>query len=112
MNKTTFAHGQLKSLVERIERLEEEKKLLGDDIKDIYTEAKSAGYDVKVLRKLVAERKLEAEEVREARCLLELYRQELTRFETTPLGKVMASGAAGDDYTAPLVTSGGFERAL
>lgn len=105
-------NSRLPGIVARIERLEEERKLLGDDIKDIYTEAKSAGYDVKVLRKLVAERKLEAEEVREARCLLELYRQELTRFETTPLGKVMASGAAGDDYTAPLVTSGGFERAL
>ena len=105
-------NSRLPGIVARIERFEEEKKLLGDYIKDIYTEAKSAGYDVKVLRKLIAERKLEAEEVREARCLLELYRQELTRFETTPLGKVMASDAAGDDYTAPLVTSGGFERAL
>ena len=83
-------NSRLPGIVARIERLEEERKLLGDDIKEIYTEAKSAGYDVKVLRKLVAERKLEAEEVREARCLLELYRQELTRFETTPLGKVMA----------------------
>ena len=54
------ARDQLRSFVERIERLEEEKKTIADDIKDVYGEAKSTGYDVKVLRKVVAIRKQDA----------------------------------------------------
>ena len=51
------ARDQLRSFVERIERLEEEKKTIADDIKDVYGEAKATGYDTKVLRKVVAIRK-------------------------------------------------------
>jgi len=68
---------RLRSLVERIERLEEERKALSSDIKDIYAEAKSAGYDVKVLRQLIRIRKQEAAEVEELETLLDVYRRAL-----------------------------------
>ncbi len=68
---------RLRSLVERIERLEEERKALGADIKDIYQEAKSAGFDVKVLRQLIRIRKQEAAEVEELETLLDVYRHAL-----------------------------------
>jgi uncharacterized protein (UPF0335 family) len=67
----------LRSLVERIERLEEERKALGSDIKDIYAEAKSAGFDVKVLRQLIRIRKQEAAEVEEQETMLDTYRRAL-----------------------------------
>ena len=60
--KTTFAQGQLKSIVERIERLEEEKKTIAGDIKEVYAEAKANGFDTKIMRKLVALRKKDAAE--------------------------------------------------
>lgn len=64
---------QLKSLVERIERLEEEKKTIADDIKEVYGEAKGNGYDVKILRKIVARRKRDADEVKEEEAIFDLY---------------------------------------
>ena len=72
-----IAADRLRSLVDRIERLEEERKALGSDIKDIYQEAKSAGFDVKVLRQLIRMRKQEANEIEEQETLLDLYRRAL-----------------------------------
>ena len=66
---------QLKSIVERIERLEEEKKTIADDIKEVYAEAKGNGYDVKVLCKVVALRKRDLEERKEEEAILDLYLQ-------------------------------------
>ena len=66
---------QLKSIVERIERLEEEKKTIADDIKEVYAEAKGNGYDVKVLRKVVALRKRDLDERKEEEAILDLYLQ-------------------------------------
>lgn len=66
---------QLKSIVERIERLEEEKKTIADDIKEVYAEAKGTGYDVKVLRKVVALRKRDLDERKEEEAILDLYLQ-------------------------------------
>jgi uncharacterized protein (UPF0335 family) len=68
-----FAAGQLKSIVQRIERLEEEKKTISDDIKEVYSEAKANGYDVKVLRKVIRLRKQDADERSEQETLLDLY---------------------------------------
>jgi uncharacterized protein (UPF0335 family) len=68
-----IAGERLRSLIERIERLEEEKKSLANDIKDIYAEAKSAGFDVKVLRKLITLRRMEAQERAEMDEILTLY---------------------------------------
>lgn len=68
---------RLRSLIERIERLDEERKALGSDIKDIYAEAKSAGFDVKVMRQLIAIRKREPADVEEQETLLDVYRRAL-----------------------------------
>jgi uncharacterized protein (UPF0335 family) len=70
---TRFAKDQLKAIVERIERLEEEKKTISDDIRDIYAEAKGNGYDVKALRTIVRLRKQDANERAEQETILETY---------------------------------------
>jgi uncharacterized protein (UPF0335 family) len=72
---TNVAGDRLRSIVDRIERLEEERKALGSDIKDIYSEAKSAGFDVKVLRQLIRIRKQEPAEIEEQETLLDVYRR-------------------------------------
>ncbi|HZP20173.1 MAG TPA: DUF2312 domain-containing protein [Bauldia sp.] len=72
-----IARDQLKSIVERIERLEEEKKALADDIKEVYAEAKANGFDTKTLRTVVRLRKLDKAERQEAEALLDLYLQAL-----------------------------------
>jgi uncharacterized protein (UPF0335 family) len=72
-----IAADRLRSLIERIERLEEERKALGSDIKDIYAEAKSAGFDVKVIRQIIRIRKQEPAEVEEQESLLDVYRRAL-----------------------------------
>ena len=72
-----IAADRLRSLIERIERLEEERKALASDIKDIYAEAKSAGFDVKIVRQLIMLRKKEPAEIEEAETLLDLYRRAL-----------------------------------
>ena len=73
------AHGvardQLRAFIERIERLEEEKKTIADDIKEVYAEAKGNGYDVKVLRKVIALRKRDLDERKEEEAILDLYLQ-------------------------------------
>ncbi|MBO9624715.1 MAG: DUF2312 domain-containing protein [Sphingomonas sp.] len=68
---------QLRLLIERIERLEEEKKGIADDIKDVYGEAKSTGFDVKTMRTIVRLRKMEKHHRDEAEMLLETYKQAL-----------------------------------
>lgn len=65
--------GQLKAFIERIERLEEEKKTIADDIKDVYAEAKANGFDSKIIRKIVSLRKQDANERREQEEVLETY---------------------------------------
>ena len=68
-----FAKDQLKAIVERIEHLEEEKKAIADDIKDVYAEAKGNGYDVKALRKIIRLRKQDKNERAEEEAILETY---------------------------------------
>lgn len=68
---------QLRLFIERIERLEEEKKGIADDIKDVYAEAKSTGFDVKTMRSIVRLRKMEKHHRDEAEMLLETYKQAL-----------------------------------
>ena len=71
--KTTFAQGQLRSLVERIERLEEEKKTIAGDIKEVYAEAKANGFDTKILRKVIRLRKQDTAKRQEEEALIDLY---------------------------------------
>lgn len=68
---------QLRLLIERIERLEEEKKGISDDIKDVYMEAKSTGFDAKTIRTIVRLRKMEKHQLDEQDALLETYRNAL-----------------------------------
>jgi uncharacterized protein (UPF0335 family) len=74
---THFAKDQLRAIVERIEHLEEEKKAIADDIKDVYAEAKANGYDVKALRKIIRLRKQDKNERAEEEAILETYMQAL-----------------------------------
>jgi len=73
----SIAADELRLLIERIERLEEEKKAMADDIRDVYAEAKSNGYDTKTMRAIVRLRKMETHARQEADALLETYRQAL-----------------------------------
>ena len=73
----TVAADQLRLFIERIERLEEEKKGMADDIRDVYSEAKSQGYDTKTMRAIVRLRKMEKNARDEAEALLETYKAAL-----------------------------------
>ncbi len=73
----SVAAEKLKAIIERIERLGEEKKAIGDDIKDIFAEAKANGFDTKVLRKIVSLRKQDRDQRMEEEAILELYKQAL-----------------------------------
>ncbi|MFT9025953.1 DUF2312 domain-containing protein [Acetobacter indonesiensis] len=72
-----IAADRLRSIIERVERLEEERKGLAGDIKDIFTEAKSAGFDVKVIKQIIRLRKQEPADVEEQETLLDIYRRAL-----------------------------------
>jgi uncharacterized protein (UPF0335 family) len=74
---TRFAKDQLKSIIERIERLEEEKKTISDDIRDVYAESKGNGFDVKALRAVIRLRKQDPNERQEQETILETYMQAL-----------------------------------
>ncbi|ASL41587.1 DUF2312 domain-containing protein [Acetobacter sp. DmW_125133] len=72
-----IAADRLRSIIERVERMEEERKALAGDIKDIFTEAKSAGFNVKVIRQIIRLRKQEPADVEEEETLLDIYRRAL-----------------------------------
>ena len=73
MARPNFAKDQLKSIVERVERLEEEKSALSGDLKEVYAEAKGHGFDTKIVRQVVRLRKMETTEREEREALLDLY---------------------------------------
>lgn len=73
----SVAAGQLRAFIERIERLEEEKKTIADDIKDVYAEAKGNGFDTKALRTIVRLRKKEDNERAEEEAMIDLYKEAL-----------------------------------
>jgi uncharacterized protein (UPF0335 family) len=77
MAEGNVAADQLRLFIERIERLEEEKRGIADDVRDVYSEAKSNGYDTKTMRKIVALRRMEAHVRQEADALLDTYRNAL-----------------------------------
>jgi uncharacterized protein (UPF0335 family) len=76
-----IAADRLKSFIERIERLEEEKAGLANDVKDVYAEAKSTGFDVKIMRQIIRLRRMEKEDRKEQEELLDLYKQALGMLE-------------------------------
>ena len=91
----SIAADELRLLIERIERLEEEKKAISEDIKEVYGEAKARGYDPKTMRAIVRLRKMETHARREAEALLETYKAALGMdYAETPLGSAAVERAA------------------
>jgi len=93
-------NNQLKAIVERIENLEESKAAIAEDIKEVFAEAKGAGFDTKILKQVLALRKKDASKRAEEQALLSVYMDALGMLADTPLGKA-AMKAAG----APAVES-------
>lgn len=77
MEEKQIAADRLRSLIERIERLEEEKAAISSDIRDVFAEAKSAGFDPKIMRAIIKLRKMNAADRDEQECLLDTYRRAL-----------------------------------
>lgn len=75
MAKTGFAKDQLKSFINRIERLEEERAALSADIREVYSEAKGTGFDTKIMRQIIRLRKLDKADYQEQEALLDLYKR-------------------------------------
>lgn len=82
-----IAKDQLKLIIERIEKLEEERKATSDDIRDVYAEAKGNGFDARTLRKIIQLRKLDADVRAEQEMILETYMNALGMLSDTPLGQ-------------------------
>ncbi len=99
---TNFAKSQLKALVERIERLEEEKKALSDDIREVYGEAKATGFDTKALRAVVRMRGQEPTERQEFEAIVDLYREALG------IGRqIISAQRRGSGGVNPITLTGG-----
>ena len=77
MSEGSIAADELRLLIERIERLEEEKKAMADDIRDVYAEAKARGYDAKAMRTVIRLRKMETHARQEAEAILDTYKAAL-----------------------------------
>ena len=77
MAEGTIAADELRLLIERIERLEEEKKAIADDIRDVYAEAKAVGYDAKIMRQIVRLRKMPPDDRKEMEAILDVYKAAL-----------------------------------
>lgn len=103
------AADQLRLFIERIERLEEEKKGIADDIRDVYAEAKSQGYDSKTMRAIVRLRKMEKTARQEAEALLDTYKAALgmDSYDSTPLGRAANDFHKATEGMAVSVSVGG-----
>ena len=84
-------NNQIAAIVQRIEKMEDEKAAISLDISEIYKEAKGNGFDVKILRKVIAERKKPQHERDQAQTVFDLYMSAVEGFEKTPLGKFAAN---------------------
>lgn len=91
----TVAGEQLRALIERIENVEGERAALAADVKDIYAEAKSHGFDTKIMRKIVALRKKDAAQRAEEEAVMALYLEALGDLASTPLGEAALKAAWG-----------------
>lgn len=91
------AQNQLRQFVEQIERLEEEKKALGGDIKDKYLEAKAMGFDTKIIKKVIAIRKKSKTDREEEQAILDTYLHALGMLADTPLGQWSVSQATASE---------------
>lgn len=94
MAKAAFAKEQLSAFVGRIERLNEEREALGADIREVYSEAKGLGFDVKTLREIIRIRKMDKADYQERQAMLDLYKDALGLFADTPLAVASLEKAA------------------
>lgn len=90
------SNNQLSTIVERIEKLEEEKAAIAADIKDVYAEAKSTGFDPKILKQVIALRKKDGAKRREEQAVLAAYMEALGMLADTPLGRAAAAREFAD----------------
>jgi len=102
----TVAGERLKSFIERIEKLNEERADLGADIREVFSEAKGAGFDTKIMRQVIRLRKMEPAERAEMSEMLDIYCQALGMLSDTPLGE-----AARQRFEADLAQRAGAEKA-
>jgi len=91
---TNLSGDVLRSLIERIERLEENKRDVATDIKDVYIEAKGAGFDTKIMRQIIKLRRMDKDDVDEQETLLASYKRALGMLLDTPLGEAALRAAA------------------
>lgn len=82
-----LAGQQLRSFIERLERLDEEKRALSEDMKEVFAQAKSTGFDVKAIRQILKERRQDAAERRDFEAVVDTYRHALGQLDSTPLGE-------------------------
>ena len=99
-----MSNSQLSAFVERLEKLDEEKAAIAEDMKSVFGEAKSSGYDTKILKQVLALRKKDASKRKEEQAILALYMQELGMLVDTPLGQA-ALRAASPSKAKPEVAS-------
>lgn len=92
-----MTNNHLKAFVERIEKLEEEKAAISEDIKEVYSEAKGVGFDTKIIKKIIAMRKQDADKIKEEQAVLALYMDALGMLSDTPLGKAALAAAVSTD---------------
>lgn len=90
------AGDRLRSFIERVERLEEEKRGLAEDIKEVFSEAKGAGFDTKIMRQIIKDRRMDADDLREQESLINIYKRALGMFSSTPLGEAAMERAAAE----------------
>jgi uncharacterized protein (UPF0335 family) len=88
-----MTNNQLQAVVERIEKLEEEKAVIAEDIKEVYSEAKGNGFDPKIIKKIIALRKQDAKKRAEEQALLAVYMDALGMLAGTPLGQSAVASA-------------------
>jgi uncharacterized protein (UPF0335 family) len=81
MDSATVNVSHLRAFIERIERLEEEKRTIADDIKEVYAEAKGNGFDAKIMRKIISMRRIDSDKRKEEETILELYLNALGMME-------------------------------
>lgn len=95
------SNNQLKALIERIEKLEAEKATIGEDIKEVFSEAKNSGFDPKIIKKVLSLRKQDASKRAQEQAVLATYMDALGMLADTPLGKAAMASAKSKSAPAP-----------
>ena len=106
---TSFAHGELRAIVDRLERLDEEMAKIASDTKEVYAEARDKGFDTKIIRKVMGLRRKDAAKREEETAMLDVYLGALGMLAETPLGAWAVDNAKGGD-NVEAARRAGFDR--